>query len=313
MKILTIGFAGTPAFGLHALRALQASPHHLKAVYTQPDRPAGRGRKLQASPIKLFANEHHLPLFQPLNFKQDDDVAALKALNLDLLIVIAYGLILPTRVLELPRYGCINVHASLLPRWRGASPIQQSILHGDKETGITIMQMDKGMDTGDILTMKSIPIEAVDTTQTLHDKLAVLAIEPLLETIDAIANGQIHPMSQQASEATYAPKITKDDAHLRWSQHTDVIDRQIRAYQPWPVAYTYFQNDVIRIHAAQKKHIHVEASSGSIVACHKTGISVATSDGIIQITHLQSPGGKILAVHEWLQAHQTLSVGMSFT
>ena len=209
MKTLNIGFAGTPLFGLQALQALHDSRHTLKAIYTQPDRPAGRGRKLQASPIKEFATAHHIALFQPLNFKQDEEIVTLRSLELDVLIVIAYGLILPTRVLETPRHGCINVHASLLPRWRGASPIQQSLLHGDKETGVTIMQMDKGLDTGDMLCLESISIEATDTAETLHDKLAELAVRPLLQTLETIANGTVHRTPQQNEDATYAPKLQK--------------------------------------------------------------------------------------------------------
>lgn len=313
MKKLNIGFAGTPSFGLHALQALHESHHTLKAIYTQPDRPAGRGRKLQASPIKEFATAHHIALFQPLNFKQDEDVETLRSLELDVLVVIAYGLILPTRVLETPRYGCINVHASLLPRWRGASPIQQSLLHGDSKTGVTIMQMDKGLDTGDMLCLESIAIEATDTSETLHDKLAKLAVEPLLQTLEAIANSTAHRTPQEKEGATYAPKITKEEAHLDWSQKLEVIDRKIRAYQPWPVAYTYLQNDLVRIHQAKKTEKTTDAKPGTMIELNKTGIFVATQDGVLQITSLQSPGGKVLPTHAWLQSHPTLQVGMSFT
>lgn len=310
MKKLTLGFAGTPSFGLSALKALSASSHELKAVYTQPDRPAGRGRKLQASPIKAFAIEHHLPVYQPLHFKNDEDIETLKSLELDVLVVIAYGLLLPTRILDIPRYGCINVHASLLPRWRGASPIQQSLLHGDTETGITIMQMDKGMDTGDILTMKSIPIVPQETTETLHDKLAELAVQPLLDTLNAIATEDIIAIPQPSFGITYAPKLTKEEAHIDWKQSAEVIDRQIRAYHPWPIAYSFLENALIRIHAAQKKEVEVNAPPGTIVALHKTALVIATQKGLIEITHLQSPGGKILSAHQWLQAHQNIHVGM---
>lgn len=310
MKTLTIGFAGTPSFGLQALQALYDSPHHLKAVYTQPDRPAGRGRKLQASPIKQFATERHIPVFQPLNFKQDAEIEVLKALELDVLVVIAYGLILPLRVLETPRYGCINVHASLLPRWRGASPIQQAILHGDRETGVTIMQMDKGLDTGDILNLEPLLIGAEETSHTLHDKLAELAIHPLLQTLDEIAKGTVHRTPQSHSQATYAPKLTKEEAHLQWDQTTEVIDRQIRAYSPWPVAYTYFENQPLRIHQAKKQEYQTDTQPGTVTALNRDGILVATKDGTIQITHLQSPGGKVLPTREWLQSQPKMTIGV---
>ncbi len=311
MKKLTLGFAGTPAFGLAALNALNTSRHELKAIYTQPDRPAGRGRKLQASPIKEFALAHELPVYQPIHFKQTEDVENLRALDLDVLVVIAYGLILPSRVLEIPRYGCINVHASLLPRWRGASPIQQSLLHGDSKTGVTIMQMDKGMDTGDVLTMKSIDIESQETTETLHDKLAELAVSPLLETLDAIAEEKVTRTPQPTEGITYAPKLTKEEAHIDWFQTNNVIDRKIRAYNPWPIAYTFLHDELIRVHTA---HPHTNdahsAAPGTIVLIDKTGLSIATQSGLIQITRLQSPGGKVLPAREWLQAHPQIQVGM---
>jgi methionyl-tRNA formyltransferase len=313
MTSLTIGFAGTPAFGLSALEALYHSPHQLKAIYTQPDRPAGRGRKLHPSVIKQFATAHDIPCFQPENFKQEQDIETLKDLNLDVLVVIAYGLILPQRVLSTPRYGCINVHASLLPRWRGASPIQQSILHGDPKTGVTIMQMDKGLDTGDMLNSASLQITETDTSETLHDKLAQLAIEPLLKTLKEISIHQAHPQPQSDDTATYAPKITKEEALLKWNEPADMIDRKIRAYQPWPVAYTEFENQLIRVHEAQKNNQITDAQPGTIINIDKTGIFVATKTEVIQITRLQSPGGKVLTAREWMQSHPAIQVGAQLT
>lgn len=310
MKKLTIGFAGTPAFGIPSLSAIHQSGHDLKAVYTQPDRPAGRGRKLQASAIKSWAVEHHIPVFQPLNFKDDSTVQTLAALNLDLLVVIAYGLILPTRVLTLPRLGCINVHASLLPRWRGASPIQQAILHGDKETGVTIMQMDKGMDTGDILTMVSMPISAQDTSTSLHDKLAHLSVSPLLETITALASLSAFPVIQNHAEATYAPKITKEEACIHWHENASAIDQKIRAYNPWPIAYTHLHDTTIRIHQAKKIESTHQTSPGTILSMNTEGIRVATGDGIIEIQTLQLPGARALSVADWLHANRDIDVGM---
>jgi methionyl-tRNA formyltransferase len=312
MNKLTLGFAGTPAFGLPALEAIHQAGHHLKAVYTQPDRPAGRGRKLQESAIKEWAKAHQIPVYQPVNFKDDNTVQALSALKLDLLIVIAYGLILPTRVLSLPRLGCINVHASLLPRWRGASPIQQAILHGDKETGVNIMQMDKGMDTGAILNSMSIPIEPHDTTGSLHDKLAQLAVQPLLDTLSLLAHAPPNALPQDGEHATYAPKITKEKALILWHESTQKIDQKIRAYNPWPIAYTQLNDTIIRIHEAQKIDIPPNFQPGTILSIDKSGIRVATGDGIIKITRIQFPGGKAISVSDWLHANRNLAIGMTF-
>jgi methionyl-tRNA formyltransferase len=312
MNKLTLGFAGTPAFGLPALEAVYQSGHHLKAVYTQPDRPAGRGRKLQESSIKEWAKTHLIPVYQPLNFKEEDAIQTLSDLKLDLLIVIAYGLILPSRVLSLPRLGCINVHASLLPRWRGASPIQQSILHGDKETGVNIMQMDKGMDTGDILNSISIPIEPHDTTGSLHDKLAKLAVYPLLDTLSLLAHAPALALPQNSEHATYAPKITKEDARILWAESTKKIDQKIRAYNPWPIAYTQLNDTVIRIHEAQKINICPNSIPGTVLSINKSGIRVATADGIIEITRIQFAGGKAVYVSDWLHSNRDLVIGMIF-
>jgi methionyl-tRNA formyltransferase len=299
---MRIVFAGTPEFTLPCLNALIASPHQLLAVYTQPDRPAGRGRKLQFSAVKSWALAHQLPVYQPLNFKSDEAIAELKALKADILVVIAYGLILPEKVLSLPSLGCINVHASLLPRWRGASPIQQAVLHGDKESGITIMQMDAGMDTGDMLTKVHCAINPDDTAGSLHDSLAQLAAEPLLQTLDALAQGRAKPQKQGDSEVTYAAKIKKEDAAIDWQKTAIEIDQQIRAFNPWPIAYTVCGDELLRIHRAHVVNTPFSAAAGTIISLDKKGMLVATAAQALMIETIQFPGAKAMAVADWLNA-----------
>ncbi|STX52662.1 methionyl-tRNA formyltransferase [Legionella busanensis] len=310
MSSLKIGFAGTPEFGLPCLNALFNSKHELLAIYTQPDRPAGRGRKLQPSAVKSWALEHQLPIYQPINFRDVEEVEKLTALNLDVLVVIAYGLILPRRILSIPQLGCVNVHASLLPRWRGASPIQHAILHGDEYSGVTIMQMDVGMDTGDMLNKVTYQLKPTETAGSLHDELAQLAIAPLLETLTSLAESNSQPIAQDHSLATYAGKINKQDALINWSQTAAVIDRQIRAYNPWPIAYTYIGSDVMRIHQAEIESTMTTQSPGTIININKKGILVATGDQLIRIQRLQFAGGKILSVADWLNsARSQLVIG----
>lgn len=309
MKIV---FAGTPAFTLPCLDALGDSQHQLQAVYTQPDRPAGRGRKLQASAVKEWAEAHQLPVLQPINFKQQETIEQLAAFEPDLLIVIAYGLILPRAVLDLPRLGCINVHASLLPRWRGASPIQHAILEGDTETGVTIMQMDVGMDTGAMLAHTTCLI-GDNTAAELHDRLAQAAVAPLLATLDALESGEIKATAQDNHLATYAPKINKEDASINWHQPAVVIDRQIRAFNPWPIAYTQTSETTLRIHkACVISDTHAEVP-GTIMSIDKQGILVATGEGAILVEQIQFPGAKAMAVADWLHANRgQLYVGLVF-
>lgn len=313
MTKLNIVFAGTPAFTLPCLDALLTSKHQLTAVYTQPDRPAGRGRKLQASAVKEWALTQHLPVFQPLNFKQPEAIEQLAALTPDVLVVIAYGLILPQAVLDLPRYGCINVHASLLPRWRGASPIQQSILHGDEETGITIMQMDAGLDTGAMLARISLSIQN-KTTSVLHDELSQLATKPLIETLDAIALDQIKPIIQDNNLATYAPKITKEDAAINWCQSAIEIERQIRAYNPWPIAHTQVGESNLRIYKARVIEQTSLSHPGTLLSIDKTGMLIATGDQCLLVEQIQFPGSKAMSVANWLNAgHRQLPPSCVFT
>lgn len=311
---LKIVFAGTPEFALPCLDALYHSEHQLLALYTQPDRPAGRGRQLQASAVKNWALQHHLPILQPVNFKDPQTVAELAALQPDVMIVIAYGLILPQSVLNIPRYGCINVHASLLPRWRGASPIQQAILHGDQESGVSIMQMDVGMDTGPVYTQVSYTIKPTETAQSLHQQLAALSPEPLLKTLAQIASHQAYATAQPTEGITYAHKIHKTAAAIDWHQSSQSIDQLIRGSMPWPIAYTQVKDHLLRIHQAHivSPHLATEippvASQtskpmpGTIIAIEKTGLYVATGDGHLCITRLQWPGGKVLSVSDWFNA-----------
>lgn len=299
---MNIVFAGTPIFALPSLQALAESSYSINAIYTQPDRPAGRGQKLQSSPIKSFAMTREIPIFQPENFKTQESIEMFKSLSPDVFIVIAYGLILPRSILEIPRYGCINVHASLLPRWRGASPIQHAILSGDKETGITIMQMDAGMDTGDMLAKVRCPIKENDTAGTLHDTLSALAPHHLLKVLDSIANHRQQPEQQDNHFATYAPKIKKEDACIQWKQTAFEIDRQIRAFNPWPIAYTLFNDQLVKIHQAKIIDVASTKNPGTVLAIQKNGLLVATGNQCILIEQIQFPGGKIISILDYLNA-----------
>jgi methionyl-tRNA formyltransferase len=302
MNSLNIVFAGTPAFTLPCLNAIARSNHHIKAVYTQPDRPAGRGRALQASPVKTWAEKHQLPVYQPVNFKDSSTVNELAALAPDIMVVIAYGLILPQAVLDTPRLGCVNVHASLLPRWRGASPIQQAILHGDQESGVTIMQMDAGMDTGDMLTRVHCPVHPHDTAQDLHDRLAEIAAEPLLQTLNLLAAGKAQPIVQDNLLATAAPKIKKEEAVIDWNKPAIETDQQIRAFNPWPIASTHCGEEVLRIHQAKVVEQTSTAKPGTILAMGKQGMLVATGKAGLLVEKIQFAGGKVLTVSDWLNS-----------
>lgn len=306
MTGLTLAFAGTPAFTLPCLNALYGSRHTLKMIYTQPDRPAGRGRTLQASAVKTWALEHHLPIQQPLNFKDQATRDTLAELRIDVLVVIAYGLILPRAVLDIPRLGCINVHASLLPQWRGASPIQHSILHGDTITGVTLMQMDAGMDTGPFYTQVHCPISKDDTSATLHDALALCATTPLIETLDALEKNTAQLTPQDSNLATYAPKILKTDALINWHDPAPLIDQKIRAYNPWPIAYTHHNGETIRMYKATI--ISCETTNiapGTLLSIEKDGLLIATGQGALRIETLQFPGSKVMSVADCLRGEPT--------
>ena len=304
MSGLQIVFAGTPEFTLPCLEALKHSSHHLKAVYTQPDRPAGRGRHLQESAVKIWANTHHIPVFQPPHFKEAESVHALESLKPDVLVVIAYGLILPSKVLSIPRLGCINVHASLLPKWRGASPIQHALWYGDEETGVTIMQMDKGMDTGPLY--QSVPCAIHrDTAGELHDRLSHLAVAPLLATLLALSKGHAKTIAQDNQDATYAPKITKENAAINWNKSATEIDQLIRAFNPWPIAHTLAEEVVLRVHQARVLPNVLPATPGTILRIDKEGVLVATGKDALLLERIQFPGGKVLSVSDWLNAKRS--------
>lgn len=305
MSGLNIVFAGTPEFGLPCLDALIQSTHHIQAIYTQPDRPAGRGRKLQASAVKEWALSQNIPVYQPLNFKTPETIAELDHLKPDVLIVIAYGLILPRAVLEIPRLGCINVHASLLPRWRGASPIQHAILSGDDQSGITIMQMDVGMDTGDMLCTIECPISHLDTAGSLHDHLAEISAKPLLAVLDELASNQARPEMQNNELATYAGKINKEDALINWQHSAVEIDRRIRAFNPWPIAYTKLGNDILRIHQAQVCDMECTQAPGTIISLDKKGMVIATGNNGLLVNKIQFPGAKAISVADWINSGKT--------
>jgi methionyl-tRNA formyltransferase len=296
---MNIVFAGTPAFAVPTLRTLLERGHHVVAVYTQPDRPAGRGRKLTASPVKQYALEQNLPVHQPGSLRGAE--GELAALNPDAMVVVAYGLLLPKPVLAVPRYGCINVHASLLPRWRGAAPIARAIEAGDRETGVGIMQMEAGLDTGPVLLERRIPIRDDDTTATLEQRLALLGAEALGDALDQLVQGKLVPRPQHHADACYASKLQKGETKIDWSQSARQIHRKIRALNPWPVASTTWRGETLRLWNAGAPIDSVASTApGTVIAADSDGIVVTTGDGALAITQLQAPGGKALAVREFL-------------
>jgi methionyl-tRNA formyltransferase len=302
---LRIVFAGTPEFAAASLQALleqkAENQYELVGVYTQPDRPAGRGQKLVQSPVKQLAIANSIPVFQPLNFKQDEDKDQLKALNADIMIVAAYGIILPKLVLDTPKLGCINVHASLLPRWRGAAPINRALIAGDLETGITIMQMDVGLDTGDMLLKSHCDITPADTFSTLHDRLATIGGEALIEALELLKQDALIPEQQDESQTCYATKLTKQEGNINWSLSAVEIERQVRGLSPWPGAYTNSLSGVMKIHAVQLSDVSDDSNCpGEIVVVSKSGIVVATAQGSILITEVQFAGGKRMKVQDAL-------------
>ena len=307
---LKILFAGTPDFAAVALKALLDSEHDIVAVYTQPDRPAGRGRKLTASPVKILAEENGLTVVQPTSLRDADVQQELANWQADLMVVVAYGLILPDAVLRAPGLGCINIHASLLPKWRGAAPIQRAILAGDGQTGITIMQMDSGLDTGDMLLKVTCPINPGDTAETLHDNLAKIGAQALLELLPNLSAGTLQPEPQDETQASYAKKLQKSEAELDWQQSAEQLARQVWGFNPWPVAFTRHNNENLRIWMAVPiaTPINTVATGkpGEIVAESRDGIDVQTGKGLLRVQQLQLPGGKALSAGQFINAHSLL-------
>ncbi|MBL8269374.1 methionyl-tRNA formyltransferase [Steroidobacter sp.] len=301
---LSIIFAGTPEFSVPALEALVASRHRVVAVYTQPDRPAGRGQQVAMSAVKQCALKHEIPVEQPQTLKDPAAVAQLAQYRADLMVVVAYGLLLPKSVLDTPRLGCVNIHASLLPRWRGAAPIQRALQTGDRESGVTIMQMDVGLDTGPMLLERVTPIAARETGGSLHDRLSSLGAEAVLEAIDAIASGTATPRDQPKEGATYAAKIRKEEALIDWSRSAVEIDRLVRAFNPWPIAETRWNGQQLRIWDAVPLDKKSSATPGTVIATSNDGIDVATGDGTLQLTRVQAAGRKAMAAADFLRAHR---------
>ncbi|AVH31639.1 methionyl-tRNA formyltransferase [Vibrio fluvialis] len=299
---LRIVFAGTPDFAARHLAALLSSEHEVIAVYTQPDRPAGRGKKLTASPVKNLALEHNIPVYQPENFKSDEAKQELAALNADIMVVVAYGLLLPKAVLDTPKLGCINVHGSILPRWRGAAPIQRSIWAGDAETGVTIMQMDVGLDTGDMLKIATLPIEASDTSGSMYDKLAELGPQALVECLSDIAQGTAVAVKQDDALANYAQKLSKEEAKIDWTLTAQAIERCVRAFNPWPMSHFAVADNQIKVWQARVEAGSSNQAAGTILKADKTGIYVATGEEILVLESLQIPGKKALPVQDILNA-----------
>ena len=312
---LRIIYAGTPDFSVPTLQALIDSPHQVIAVYTQPDRPSGRGRKIQFSPVKQLALKHQIPIEQPQHLKSDEALQTLMAYQADVMIVAAYGLMLPQTILDAPKYGCLNIHGSILPQWRGAAPIQRAIAAGDKQTGITIMQMNIGLDTGDMLHKSTLTITEKDTGQTIHDQLSIQGAEDIMLVLEQLTKQSLQPESQNNALSSYAHKLSKAEAEIDWSQSAQTIDQMVRAFNPWPVAYTHQGNKTIKILLTSQVKTSVSplvtagtsdkphASPGTVINESKAGIEVSTGDGNLLIHRLQIPGKKAMNVTDYLNGH----------
>ena len=300
---LKVIFAGTPDFAAKHLSALLDSEHEVIAVYTQPDRPAGRGKKLTASPVKVLAEENAIPVYQPQSLKAEDAQKELAALNADLMVVVAYGLLLPTAVLNAPRLGCINVHGSILPKWRGAAPIQRSIWAGDAETGVTIMQMDEGLDTGDMLHIATLPIANDDTSATMYEKLAALGPKALVDVVNDFES--YTPTKQDDTQATYAKKLSKEEALINRSDDAKQIERNIRAFNPWPVAWMQVEDQNVKVWSADVVTLDRNVKPSTVISADKAGITIATGRDALRITSLQIPGKKALPAADVINARQS--------
>ncbi|UAN51069.1 methionyl-tRNA formyltransferase [Serratia sp. JSRIV002] len=301
---LRIIFAGTPDFAARHLDALLSSGHQVVGVFTQPDRPAGRGNKLTPSPVKVLAEQHQIPVFQPKSLRPQENQHLVADLNADVMVVVAYGLILPKAVLDMPRLGCINVHGSLLPRWRGAAPIQRALWAGDSETGVTIMQMDVGLDTGDMMHKIACSIKATDTSASLYNKLAELGPQGLLITLQQLAAGTVQREVQDEALVTYAEKLSKEEARLDWSLSAEQLERCIRAFNPWPISYFTIDDQPVKVWQATVLAETANAEPGTIVHADKHGIQVATAQGILNLTQLQPAGKKPMSAQDLLNSRR---------
>lgn len=301
---MNIVFAGTPIFAAHLLQALLETPHTIKAVYTQPDKPQGRGLKLTPSPVKALANAHNIPVEQPLSLKTPESFSRLKTYAPDVMIVAAYGLLLPKNILDLPTHGCINIHYSLLPAWRGASPVQCALLNNEPQTGVTFMQMNEGLDTGDILLKKEHPITDEDTTESLLTKLSHLAAGVLKTQFEDIVFAPRIP--QDDSKASYAPKIDKKSAQLDWSKDAFVLAQEVKAFYPWPIAYILHQNNPIKVYRAVAHSDTAQAEPGTIIKITSNSFYVACAQNVLEIFEVQFPGKKRLSVKDILNAKQNI-------
>ena len=300
---LRLGFAGTPQFAVPALDAL-SQMQRICAVFTQPDRPAGRGQPLRGSPVKALAIARGIRVYQPASFKSPEALESLRSLELDILVVVAYGLILPAAAIQCPRKGCINLHASLLPRWRGAAPIQRALLAGDPTTGVTIMRMDSGLDTGPTLASRAIDVGDLDNAKTLHDRLARLGAKLLIETLDAIRSARVREVPQPAEGVTYAEKIIKAEALIDWQQDAVEIWRRVRAFNPWPVAETRFNGAQLRIWDAEMLQRQQAAAPGTVIAATHDGIDVACGSGMLRVLRLQLAGRKPISAQEFIKGQR---------
>ncbi|WP_294946570.1 methionyl-tRNA formyltransferase [Sulfurivirga sp.] len=301
---MRVVFAGTPEFSVAPLRALIDAGHQIVGVYTQPDRPAGRGMKLRPSPVKQVAQEHGLPVFQPETLKTPEARAQLAALEPEVMVVVAYGLILPRAILDTPKKGCLNIHASLLPRWRGAAPIQRAIEAGDAETGVTIMQMDEGLDTGPMLLKKTTPITPQDTAQTLHDRLSALGAEAIVEALENL--DRLTPEPQDESQATYAKKLTKAEGEIDWSQPAEVIRRKIHAFSPWPTAFTQLDGKPLKLLTATALPGPHHDTPGEVILVERDGIDIACGEGLLRVHTLQPAGKRPMPAADFANGHALL-------
>lgn len=311
-KQLRIIFAGTPEFARSHMQAILDSKHAVVAVYTQPDRPAGRGRKLTPSAVKVFALQNNLPVYQPSSLR--DQEQQLASLNADLMIVVAYGLILPQSILDTPRLGCINVHGSILPRWRGAAPIQRAIAANDKESGVTIIQMNAGLDTGDMLTKVPCPIYDSDTSADLHDRLISFGKPALVKTVDDIANGCVQAETQDERFACYAHKLNKAEARLDWHKPVAELERLVRAFNPWPVATMSMDEQIIKVWRASVAGYKSDVQAGTLIKADKEGLDIACIDGVLRITEVQPRSARSMSVKDLLNSRKSdFSVGTQFS